>query len=75
MYPSLHTVLNVLEEQIKNEFNENLIMTRSMDEIVWGYNDSFLAFIRDLNISFINDAIPPGGFFSLEVNQSKNILL
>lgn len=61
--------LSTLESSIEKEFQENLIMTRSIDEIIWGYNDSFLGFIYDLNISLINDALPDGPFFSLEVRK------
>jgi lysosome membrane protein 2 len=66
----LKEVIEGLEESIRKEFNEGLIMTRPVDEVLWGYNDSFLAFIRDFNISFINDQIPPGGLFQLEHKES-----
>lgn len=74
----LEDVISVIMTELKQEFDENLIMTRCVDEVVWGYQDKFLKFVADLtkNISFIPPGIiPPDGVFQLEVYVHVNICI
>jgi lysosome membrane protein 2 len=64
--------IEVLEQKIRKEFSENLIMTRPVEEVLWGYNDSFLAFVKRLNISLISSLVPEGGLFQLQKKESKS---
>ena len=42
-------------------------MNRSVEEILWGYQDPLLKFIADMNISLLDGVLPSDGFFQLEV--------
>ena len=59
-------IIKGLDTALKNEFSENLFMTRSVDEIIWGYEDPFLKYLSQFNLSFL--PIPKDGRFSLEVH-------
>ena len=60
-------LLQLLTDAIQITFHENLIMNRSVEEILWGYQDPLLKFIADMNISLLDGVLPPDGFFQLEV--------
>ena len=60
-------LLQLLTDTIQKTFHENLIMNRSVEEILWGYQDPLLKFIADMNISLLDGVLPPDGFFQLEV--------
>ena len=62
-------VIEGFDEALRNEFKENLFLTRTVDEIVWGYSDPFLKFLGDLNLPI--SAIPKDGKFSLEVSVNS----
>ncbi len=66
-------VVKGFDEALKDQFKENLFMTRSVEEIVWGYSDPFLKFIADMNLPIA--AIPKGGMFSLEVSVYVNLFI
>ena len=60
-------VIDGFDQALKEEFKENLFMTRSVEEIVWGYKDPFLKFLGDFNLPIA--AIPKDGMFRLEVTN------
>ena len=60
-------LLQLLTDTIQSTFHENLIMNRSVEEILWGYQDPLLKFIADMNISLLDGVLPRDGFFQLEV--------
>ena len=57
--------INVLNNAIAKEFSETLFMTRTVDEIIFGYQDPLLKFLSDFNIHFL--PIPENGVFGLKV--------
>ncbi len=67
----LKDVIAGFDEALRNEFKENLFITKSVDEIVWGYTDPFLKFLSSFNLSVA--AIPKDGKFQLEVQCSIHI--
>ena len=63
-------LIDVIIKELNEDFNEKLIMTRPVREILWGYEDPFLKFVSDLlaNVTFIDLSKElNGGFFQLEV--------
>lgn len=72
--PPINTIIKDLIKtiinELNNDFNEKLIMTRPVSEILWGYEDPFLKFVADLlaNVTFIDlGPLLNGGYFQLEV--------
>ena len=57
-------IIKELNTTLKDEISENLFMTRSVDEIIWGYEDPFLKYLS-LDLSFL--PLPKDGSFNLEV--------
>ncbi|XP_011408057.2 PREDICTED: lysosome membrane protein 2-like [Amphimedon queenslandica] len=71
--PPINTIVKDLIEtiitELSKDFNEKLIMTRPVSEILWGYEDPFLKFVADLlaNVTFLDLTKDlNGGFFQLE---------
>ena len=65
-------LIKTIITELKVDFSEKLIMTRTVEEILWGYQDPFLKFVADLlaNVTFIDlsGVLPPNGVFQLEVS-------
>ena len=61
----LEEILKDAESSLEDAFDEHLLMTRSVHEILWGYQDNLLKFVADTGINGL--PIPSDGTFSLEV--------
>ena len=68
-------LIRTIITELKVDFSEKLIMTRTVEEILWGYQDPFLKFVADLlaNVTFIDlsNVLPPNGVFQLEVSSFR----